>query len=125
MVIADRLSRQHHPVLGDVKHELSKNLCSGPISIGIVGAGMAGIYTAFILDRLAIPGLSYEILEGSDRAGGRVYTHRFSEQRHDYYEVGAMRFPKIDSMKRCAPSSVDRASQADNLSAIGSSTSAT
>lgn len=40
-----------------------------------------------ILDALEIPNLSYEILEGSDRVGGRVYTHRFSDAKHDYYDV--------------------------------------
>lgn len=40
-----------------------------------------------ILDALGIPNLSYEILEGSDRVGGRVYTHHFSDARHDYYDV--------------------------------------
>ena len=40
-----------------------------------------------ILDALEIPNLSYEILEGSDRVGGRVYTHHFSNEKHDYYDV--------------------------------------
>ena len=40
-----------------------------------------------ILDALEIPNLSYEILEGSDRIGGRVYTHHFSDTKHDYYDV--------------------------------------
>ncbi len=40
-----------------------------------------------ILDALDIPGLSYEVLEGSDRIGGRVYTHHFSSKEHDYYDV--------------------------------------
>lgn len=40
-----------------------------------------------ILDALEIPNLSYEILEGSDRVGGRVYTHYFSKEEHDYYDV--------------------------------------
>ena len=71
-----------------------------------------------ILDALEIPNLSYEILEGSDRVGGRVYTHHFSETKHDYYDVyivyalterfcwltavkvGAMRFPRIPIMEK-------------------------
>lgn len=40
----------------------------------IVGAGVAGLYTALILEDL---GIKYEILEGSSRPGGRVYTHHF------------------------------------------------
>ncbi|RHZ66401.1 hypothetical protein CDV55_103203 [Aspergillus turcosus] len=66
----------------------------------IVGAGIAGLYIALILDDLKIPNLSYEILEADSRTGGRVYTHRFSTQPNDYYDVGAMRFPQIASMER-------------------------
>lgn len=65
--------------------------------VGIVGAGMAGLYTAMILKTLAIP---YEILEASNRIGGRVYTHRFSNDPGDYYDAGAMRFPDIPIMDR-------------------------
>ena len=54
-----------------------------------------------ILDELNIPGLAYEIFEADDRFGGRVHTHRFSDVKHDYYDVGAMRFPKIEIMEKC------------------------
>lgn len=53
-----------------------------------------------ILDALNIPGLSYEIIEADNRVGGRVYTHKFSEATHDYYDVGAMRFPRIPIMEK-------------------------
>ena len=76
-----------------------RSLPSGS-KVCIVGAGMAGLYIAMILDSLAIPGLSYEILEASSRIGGRIYTHRFSSAQYDYYDVGAMRFPKIKIMDR-------------------------
>lgn len=66
----------------------------------IVGAGIAGLYIAMILDDLQIPNLEYDILEASDRVGGRVYTHRFSEAENDYYDVGAMRYPDIPTMQR-------------------------
>ena len=52
-----------------------------------------GLYIAMILDELNIENLSYDILEGSDRIGGRVYTHRFSpldQRRHDYYDVSTI-----------------------------------
>ncbi|KXX80598.1 L-amino-acid oxidase [Madurella mycetomatis] len=68
--------------------------------IGIVGAGISGLYAAMILEDLDIPNLSVEILEANSRVGGRVYTHNFSETTHDYYDVGAMRFPDIPSMAR-------------------------
>ncbi|PHH59145.1 hypothetical protein CDD81_3690 [Ophiocordyceps australis] len=53
-----------------------------------------------ILDDLAIPNLTYDIVEASSRIGGRVYTHRFSQEKHDYYDVGAMRYPDIPIMQR-------------------------
>jgi len=68
--------------------------------VGIVGGGMAGLYTAMILKDLQ---LSYEVLEASKRPGGRVWTHRFTDTEDDYtdyYDVGAMRFPDIAIMKR-------------------------
>jgi phytoene dehydrogenase-like protein len=63
----------------------------------IVGSGMAGLYSALILDHLGIP---YDILEAASRPGGRILTHYFSTKPHDYYDIGAMRFPKIPPMKR-------------------------
>ncbi|OBZ77640.1 hypothetical protein A0H81_02546 [Grifola frondosa] len=79
-----------------------------PRPICIVGAGVAGLYAAMILQDL---GIEYEILESSDRIGGRIFTHRFNGQagynapintpaRYDYFDVGAMRFPRIPFMER-------------------------
>ncbi|KAK7678543.1 hypothetical protein QCA50_018415 [Cerrena zonata] len=77
--------------------------------ICIIGAGAAGLYAAMILQDL---GLKYEILEASDRIGGRILTHRFNDEdvgydaprntpeRYDYYDIGAMRYPDIPFMKR-------------------------
>ena len=47
-----------------------------------------------ILDALEIENLEYEILEGDDRIGGRVYTHHFSNKKHDYYDVPIVQVPK-------------------------------
>ncbi|KAI5990294.1 amine oxidase [Pisolithus orientalis] len=59
--------------------------------VGILGAGVGGLYTALILDSLDI---EYEILEASDRAGGRLSTYKFpGGQKYDYYDAGAMRYP--------------------------------
>jgi monoamine oxidase len=68
-----------------------------PVAVGILGAGAGGLYTALMLDSLGIP---YEILESSQRTGGRLFTHKFSDAEFDYYDVGAMRFPKVKMMKR-------------------------
>ncbi|KAG1821131.1 uncharacterized protein BJ212DRAFT_1337791 [Suillus subaureus] len=63
----------------------------------IIGAGVAGLYIAMILKELGIP---FDLVEAADRAGGRLYTHRFSEAPHDYYDVGAMRWPETPTMKK-------------------------
>jgi hypothetical protein len=65
--------------------------------VAIIGAGVAGLRTAMLLQRLGIP---YKIFEASGRPGGRIFTYRFSEDENDYYDVGAMRFPKNDANKR-------------------------
>jgi hypothetical protein len=78
----------------------------GRLKVGIVGAGAAGLFTAMVFDwlNLKVTGLhiDYDFLEaaGEKRMGGRLYTHKFSEKEHDYYDVGAMRFPDNDVMKR-------------------------
>ncbi|OCH90038.1 amine oxidase [Obba rivulosa] len=56
-------------------------------------------------------GIKYEILEASDRIGGRIYTYRFNGDegvrapvntpaRYDYFDIGAMRYPNIPFMNR-------------------------
>lgn len=59
--------------------------------ITILGAGIAGLVAAYELEKL---GHQVEILEGSSRIGGRIWTHRF-EKEFDapYGELGAMRIP--------------------------------
>jgi len=48
-----------------------------PLKVGIIGAGVAGLYSAILLESL---GIDYEILEANTRIGGRIYTHRFDEE---------------------------------------------
>ncbi|KAL9562596.1 hypothetical protein ACKAV7_013160 [Fusarium commune] len=84
----------------------------GKISVGIVGAGVAGLFAALRFDWLnchdELKGkglnISYDILEaaGAERLGGHLYTHRFSDEEHDYYDVGAMRFQNNTIMKTSA-----------------------
>ncbi|KAJ7466775.1 amine oxidase [Mycena galericulata] len=72
-----------------------------PIRVGILGAGIAGLYAALLIDYLGPEsGLTYDILEANPgRTGGRLYTHRFSDSPNDYFDAGAMRYPKIPWMK--------------------------
>jgi monoamine oxidase len=61
--------------------------------ITILGAGIAGLVAAYELEAL---GHTVEILEGSPRVGGRIWTHRFgkeTEANNPYAELGAMRIP--------------------------------
>ncbi|KAK3168533.1 hypothetical protein OEA41_004981 [Lepraria neglecta] len=74
----------------------SQDLPAGT-KVCIVGAGISGLYAALILDHLEVP---YDILEAADRPGGRILTHYFSTRKHDYYDIGAMRFPKVPPMER-------------------------
>lgn len=59
--------------------------------ITILGAGIAGLVAAYELERL---GHTVEIMEGSSRIGGRIWTHRFGDDpKAPYAELGAMRIP--------------------------------
>jgi monoamine oxidase len=60
--------------------------------ITIIGAGIAGLVAAYELEQL---GHHVEVLEGSRRIGGRIYTHRFnSGPAAPLIELGAMRIPR-------------------------------
>jgi NADPH-dependent 2,4-dienoyl-CoA reductase/sulfur reductase-like enzyme len=82
-------------------HELGSvgpPVLKGPICI--VGAGAAGLAIAFYLSLMGIK--EFDILEATDRVGGRCYTYRFNDGPkipHDYYDIGAMRIPEIPGMQ--------------------------
>lgn len=73
-------------------------LPSVPLNVGIVGGGMAGLYSALLLGK-HIPGVKVKIFEADQRVGGRVYTHKFSSEPYQYYDTGAMRVPDTESHK--------------------------
>ena len=64
--------------------------------VGIVGAGMAGLYSAMLLQQ-NFPGVHVKVFEASERVGGTVYTHKFSPEPYQYIEMGAMRIPVVES----------------------------
>ena len=80
--------------------------------VGIVGAGVAGLFAAMIFDHLNKEfelDVEYEILEArKEHVGGRLFTYKFDMDpdpktpTHQYYDVGAMRFPDIPIMDRWA-----------------------
>ncbi|KAK3370575.1 hypothetical protein B0H63DRAFT_528291 [Podospora didyma] len=88
------------PVPGDVDKshgDLGTNFTG---RICIVGAGVSGLFTAMILKYIGID--DFDILEASDRVGGRVYTYEFPDDPncpHNYYDIGAMRIPEIETMQ--------------------------
>lgn len=59
-------------------------------TVGIIGAGAAGLYSALLLESL---GVDYEILEANSRIGGRIWTYHFNKnpaspgegEYYDYY----------------------------------------
>lgn len=72
----------------ELKGGLMSRACE---KITILGAGVAGLVAAHELEEL---GHEVEVLEGSERLGGRVYTHRFGEgDTVPFVELGAMRIP--------------------------------
>ncbi|MEU1778572.1 FAD-dependent oxidoreductase [Streptomyces abikoensis] len=59
--------------------------------VTVIGAGVAGLVTAYELERL---GYRVEVLEGNSRIGGRILTHRFGPgSGAPSVELGAMRIP--------------------------------
>ena len=68
--------------------------CSTPLSVGVIGGGMAGLYSAMLLQKY-IPDAKVKVLEANDRVGGRVYTYNISPEPHQYFEAGAMRLLDI------------------------------
>lgn len=60
--------------------------------VTILGAGIAGLVAAYELERL---GHQVDVMEGSSRIGGRIWTHRFgNDPEAPYGELGAMRIPR-------------------------------
>ena len=61
------------------------------LPVGIIGAGMAGLYTAMIFESL---GIDYQIIDADtpERVGGRIFTYHFSDEEGSYeYFVGRIR----------------------------------
>jgi hypothetical protein len=83
------------PSLPSLSKEGKDGVLTAGYPVGILGAGVGGLYTALILDSL---GIEYEILEASaDRTGGRLFTHKFPEgKEYDYYVCHS-----FDAATRC------------------------
>lgn len=86
----------------DIVHHQSLPVCTEqvPGKVCIVGAGAAGLMVALCLREVGFS--NFDILEASDRVGGRIYTHKFPDDPrcpHNYYDIGAMRIPSTPGMQ--------------------------
>lgn len=85
---ADTPENWHWTPVGTALQEIERADTGPRRDFVILGAGPAGLAAARELLRR---GHRVEVLEGSDRVGGRVFTHRF--RNGSYGERGAMRIP--------------------------------
>lgn len=65
-------------------------------SIAIVGAGISGLATALMLDSVGVR--NWELVEASDRVGGRFRTKHFAGTE-EWVEMGPMRLPRTITYK--------------------------
>lgn len=90
--------------LGFLAPDKSSILPEIPPHIGIIGAGISGLFLALLIDeinQMMSPKklFTYKILESSGRNGGRVLTKQFDDKIwNDYYDIGAMRFPDVKNL---------------------------
>lgn len=71
--------------LSEMKEALHNKNPTPGLPICIIGAGIAGLYTAMILESL---GIAYQIVDADtrERVGGRLFTYRFPNSGpYDYY----------------------------------------
>lgn len=123
-ISSNAIPAQKIPKLPEFKPEKTPDVLPSEMKVCIVGAGAAGLFTAMILDWLEEKveawglqklNISYDIFEanGEERLGGRLYTYKFPPTEkytpgdHDYYDVGAMRFPEIPIMKRLVAQNIN------------------
>lgn len=81
----------------ELKNSLNQNASrfNERYSVGIIGAGIAGIACGYELMKL---GYRVRIYEKSGRIGGRCYSHQFKKDPRTFCELGAMRFPRSEKL---------------------------
>eukprot|EP01088_Endostelium_zonatum_P016527 TRINITY_DN4507_c0_g1_i1.p1 TRINITY_DN4507_c0_g1~~TRINITY_DN4507_c0_g1_i1.p1 ORF type:complete len:752 (-),score=187.77 TRINITY_DN4507_c0_g1_i1:11-2266(-) len=77
----------------------------GPLEIGIIGAGISGMYSALLLRYLGIDSKITIYEANKTRVGGRCFTHYFDPEDakkpetdpkyYKYVDIGGMRFPDL------------------------------
>ncbi|KAH9507661.1 hypothetical protein Btru_053395, partial [Bulinus truncatus] len=73
----------------------STDKCDRRVDVSIIGAGPAGTYAAYLLSNSS---MSLELVEGTDRIGGRLHTVRLPGSEDIPIELGTMMF--ADSHER-------------------------
>lgn len=77
----EKLYGPHGPWRGGLPQPRKPVPRDGPVKVGIIGAGAAGLYAGLIIDSLADPRITYDIFDANpmrDRTGGgRLYTYNF------------------------------------------------
>lgn len=74
-----------HHKLSEIKPILKNPAVTPTLPVGIIGSGMAALYTAMIFESL---GISYRIVDAGtrERIGGRLFTYYFPDSGpYDYY----------------------------------------
>jgi monoamine oxidase len=69
---------------------LCPNQCGKDIKVAVLGGGSAGLAAAFELKKI---GCDITIFEATNRIGGRVLTHYFTEDKKQFADLGAQRIP--------------------------------
>ncbi|OCH84453.1 hypothetical protein OBBRIDRAFT_808232, partial [Obba rivulosa] len=104
----DKQDEDGLPDFSTIRDRLKLPPISDQLPVCIVGAGMAGLYAATMLQYLGIP---FQVLEAASepnaagrKLGGRMFTRHIGDGKWSYYasrtDVGAMRFPNTPFMKR-------------------------
>ncbi len=60
------------------------------MKLNTIGPGIVGLYIVLTLENLAVPGVTYKILEARDPVGGTIKTYHFSDTLGNYIDNGAM-----------------------------------
>ena len=94
----DKQATKNQPFQPTEDVQIAEAVKKLPRKLCIVGAGMAGLYSALMLKHYNIK-VEVKIFEANERIGGRVHTHKFSTEPHQYFEAGAMRFPEVHAQK--------------------------
>ena len=92
-------------------------------SVGIIGAGISGLYSALILQSLDI---DFEILEANDRPGGRISTYYFDPEswktsrpgEPEYYDYFVSRNQRLTAFDMQLTINLGRRGNADSGDSI-------